>query len=271
MAASVQSRPRLLLTIFCGILLVYLTIIVPISGQQHGHTHGSEEPPAYKYSKPANAPPDLDEVNRRAAEEPVQGDAHAHSHGDSEAHSHGHGHSHSHDDEQVDKATAGFDMYIWGKALGATACVCVAPIIILVFIPLDRSDKHQSFLKVLLSFASGGLLGDAFLHLIPHAITPHDHHGDEHSHSHSHSHEESSSSHGHSHSHGNGMTVGLWVLGGIVAFLMVEKFVRYVKGGHGHSHGPKKPSTPEETPKGRSKGGKPPKLVKKEPEPGKVW
>jgi zinc transporter 7 len=34
------------------------------------------------------------------------------------------------------------------------------------------------------------------------------------------------------------MGVGLWVLGGIVAFLMVEKFVRYVKGGHGHSHGP---------------------------------
>jgi zinc transporter 7 len=37
------------------------------------------------------------------------------------------------------------------------------------------------------------------------------------------------------------MRVGLWVLFGIVAFLGVEKFVRYVKGshhshGHGHSH-----------------------------------
>jgi len=34
----------------------------------------------------------------------------------------------------------------------------------------------------------------------------------------------------------------LWVLGGIIAFLMVEKFVRIVKGGdgHGHSHGPPK-------------------------------
>lgn len=27
------------------------------------------------------------------------------------------------------------------------------------------------------------------------------------------------------------------MLGGIVAFLVVEKFVRHVKGGHGHSHG----------------------------------
>jgi zinc transporter 7 len=33
------------------------------------------------------------------------------------------------------------------------------------------------------------------------------------------------------------MSVGLWVLAGIIAFLVVEKFVRIVKGGHGHSHG----------------------------------
>lgn len=32
------------------------------------------------------------------------------------------------------------------------------------------------------------------------------------------------------------MSVGLWVLGGIVAFLVVEKFVRLLKGGHSHSH-----------------------------------
>lgn len=31
--------------------------------------------------------------------------------------------------------------------------------------------------------------------------------------------------------------MGLWVLSGIVAFLVVEKFVRHVKGGHEHSHG----------------------------------
>ena len=29
----------------------------------------------------------------------------------------------------------------------------------------------------------------------------------------------------------------MWVLTGIIAFLAVEKFVRIVKGGHGHSHG----------------------------------
>ena len=78
-------------------------------------------------------------------------------------------------------------------------------------------------LQVLLSFASGGLLGDAFLHLIPHALSPHTL-GD-HSHSHSHGH-----SHGEGEGHGHDLGVGLWVLGGIIAFLCVEKFVRYVKG-----------------------------------------
>ncbi|OXB51856.1 hypothetical protein ASZ78_008322, partial [Callipepla squamata] len=33
------------------------------------------------------------------------------------------------------------------------------------------------------------------------------------------------------------LEVGSWVLGGIVAFLVVEKGVRHLKGGHGHGHG----------------------------------
>ena len=94
-----------------------------------------------------------------------------------------------------------------------------------------------------------GLLGDAFLHLIPHALMAHG--GSEegsHSHSHGHSHGEG----GHDHSHD--MTVGLWVLGGIIAFLAVEKFVRIVKGdnGHGHSHAAPKKDVAEEKTKEKS-------------------
>lgn len=59
-----------------------------------------------------------------------------------------------------------------------------------------------------------------------------------------HSGSEEGGSHSHSHSHGEGgegshnhdMSVGIWVLSGIIAFLAVEKFVRIVKGSHGHSH-----------------------------------
>lgn len=94
-------------------------------------------------------------------------------------------------------------------------------------------------LKICLAFASGGLLGDAFLHLIPHAINPHSHHGDD-AHDHGHSHHHDFHSHGENdkHAHGHDMSIGLWVLAGIITFLTVEKGVRLLKGGHGHSHGP---------------------------------
>lgn len=83
------------------------------------------------------------------------------------------------------------------------------------------------------------LIGDAFLHLIPHAAHPHSHHSDgEHSHAHSHDHDHED---GHGHTHD--MTIGLWVLGGIITFLAVEKCVRLIKGGHGHSHGPVTPAS----------------------------
>ncbi len=134
---------------------------------------------------------------------------------------------------------------LWLHSLASTALISAAPFFILFFIPIRDASEHTTLLKVLLSFASGGLLGDAFLHLIPHALSPHDHHhhdeeveshdnhvinDDHHEHDH-HDH------HDHGHDHMEDMFVGLWVLGGIVAFLMVEKFVRLAKGGHGHSHG----------------------------------
>ena len=201
----------------------------------HEHTHGhSHEEPSFKYSKEAN-------------------DANV---GDN---------LHTTDQEDINEETD--SQYTWIYALGSTALISAAPVVILFFIPLDNSDSHQPRLKVLLSFASGGLLGDAFLHLIPHAIMAQDDGGKEgHTHSHSHSH-----SHGHSHdagdeSHSHDLSVGLWVLCGIVAFLMVEKFVRYVKGGsHGHSHAAAPPKTEM---KGDEKLDKTKKGAEKVVEPG---
>jgi zinc transporter 7 len=118
----------------------------------------------------------------------------------------------------------------------------MAPFFILYFVPLDNTENMQPRLKTLLAFASGGLLGDAFLHLIPHAVAPHSHG----SHSHSHSHGEEG------HSHHEDMWIGLWVLAGIITFLSVEKMVRILKIGHdhGHSHGgEKKESAKKETEK----------------------
>uniref|UniRef100_A0AAX7UMJ1 Zinc transporter SLC39A7 n=1 Tax=Astatotilapia calliptera TaxID=8154 RepID=A0AAX7UMJ1_ASTCA len=181
---------------------------------------------------------------------------HGHDHGHGHTHDHGHdhahhenvvrvhkeggGHEHSHGGERT-KREAGKEkrnmVELWTQAVGATLLISAAPFLILFLIPVQsNSDQHQNLLKVLLSFASGGLLGDAFLHLIPHALEPHSHHGDgDHGHSHA---TEESHDHGHSHgaAHGHMMSVGLWVLGGIIAFLVVEKFVRLLKGGHGHGH-----------------------------------
>ena len=141
---------------------------------------------------------------------------------------------------------------LWLAALLSTALISAAPFFILFFIPLDNAQEHESLLKTLLSFASGGLLGDAFLHLIPHALSPHHAHAEDgHSHVHDHHdhhhehhdhhdhHHHAHDHHHHAHDHTQEMSVGLWVLAGIVAFLLVEKMVRVMKGeghAHGHSH-----------------------------------
>lgn len=181
---------------------------------------------------------------------------HHHHHHDHSHHHHGHshdhhGHSHDHHSEDVKMkvphhgtgtspklSDQGGNLSKWLQAIAATLLISAAPFFILFFIPLQsNSAEQQPLLKILLAFASGGLLGDAFLHLIPHAISPHSHGGEDgHEHSHSHSHSHSHEAGGH-HDHSSEMVVGLWVLAGLIAFLMVEKFVRLVKGGHGHSHG----------------------------------
>jgi len=176
---------------------------------------------------------------------------HGHAHG-GHGHTHG-GHGHSHgghgqrepteeerekfrkklhanwdDDEDDHEANTST---IWFNAMMSTLLISAAPFFILFFIPLDRSEEKQWLLKILLAFASGGLLGDAFLHLIPHAMMAGEseddgHHGHQHGHSHG----------GEEGGHAHDMSVGLGVLSGILAFLCVEKVVRIMKGGHSHSH-----------------------------------
>ena len=82
----------------------------------------------------------------------------------------------------------------------------------------------------------------------------HDHHHDHHHH------HEAGEAHAHDRSHG--MTIGLWVWGGIMAFLSVEKMVRLLKGGHGHSHGTAKPKKAVDD-EAEPKDAKAKKLLKK--------
>ncbi|KAJ8000113.1 hypothetical protein DPEC_G00201470 [Dallia pectoralis] len=233
-------------------------------GGCHGHSHGGQKlhHGASKWSAEANLPTEkeLDHGHGHGHDHEHEHDhahehghehghahGHAHEHGHAHSHDHGHAHEHGHDHghadggERVKREADGEKrdlVELWTQAIGATLMISAAPFFILFLIPVQsNTDQHQNLLKVLLSFASGGLLGDAFLHLIPHALEPHSPIGDKVP-IHSDESEESSQEHGHSHgaAHGHMMSVGMWVLGGIVAFLMVEKFVRLLKGGQGHSH-----------------------------------
>lgn len=191
------------------------------SHDHHGHSHGPEEKPAFKYSKEANQP---HQTGGAKTEVPP-----------------------------IDTSN------VWIEALTATVLISIAPYLILFIIPVTNSKEHQPYLKVLLAFASGGLLGDAFLHLIPHALIAQQAHQSGHAHSHSHAHSDS-----HEEGHSHDMTIGVSVLAGIIVFLIVEKFVRIFKGGHGHSHAaPPKTEEKKETEKSDGKGGKKSKDNKK--------
>lgn len=144
---------------------------------------------------------------------------------------HDHGHHHSHHEHGYSTKPVGADYTLWAKALLSTVAISILPFFVLFFIPIDNKDEHKSFLKILLSFASGGLLGDAFLHLIPHSLSTHDHHHDHSQHCSTKSHSSEDE-----HNHSNETRVGLWILTGILVFLFVEKIVRVIKGGHSHSH-----------------------------------
>ncbi|XP_055543210.1 protein catecholamines up [Wyeomyia smithii] len=249
-----------------GLLLVMLWLSFPtlcdghehFDDHDHHHHHHHDDNPSFKYSRQAN--------------EMYQEEHNHHDHHHHHDHKH-HNNVHSHEHHAVpdgvkQKNNPPADtFYIWVHSLTSTLLISAAPFFILFAIPLENTEEMQPRLKTLLAFASGGLLGDAFLHLIPHAISPHSHHGDDengHDHGHSHHHHHHGEGEDSEHGHGHDMRVGLWVLAGIIAFLAVEKGVRLIKkdaasGSHGHSHGgtaPKKAKASPPVSPSKKKGNK---------------
>ncbi|NXI37977.1 S39A7 protein, partial [Galbula dea] len=196
----------------------------------HGHGHSHQD----LYHGQGHSHEDLYHGHGHSHEDLSHQDLHhGHSHSPEDLyHSHGHDHSHKdlpHPPKQDPSPPASprphlDTLKLWIHTMAATLVISAAPYLVLFLIPVEsNAPRHQALLKLLLSFAAGGLLGDAFLHLIPHALGGHHH-------SHHHHHH-------HGAEHGHMVLVGLGVLAGIVAFLGVETFVRHAKGGHGHGHG----------------------------------
>ncbi|XP_022156063.1 IAA-alanine resistance protein 1 [Momordica charantia] len=126
---------------------------------------------------------------------------------------------------------------LWIRALGCSLLISMASLICLILLPVIfvRGKPSKAIVDSLALFGAGAMLGDAFLHQLPHAFG-----GEKHSHSHADHHGHSGEEHSHAHSLED-LSVGISVLAGIVLFLLVEKAVRYVEensgGGNEWSHG----------------------------------
>ncbi|EOY01275.1 ZIP metal ion transporter family isoform 1 [Theobroma cacao] len=142
-------------------------------------------------------------------------------------------------DDHDHQVLSGFGL--WLRALGCSLLVSLASLICLIILPVIfiQGKPSKAVVDSLALFGAGAMLGDAFLHQLPHAF------GGEHSHSHDDHVDDAHHSHsGPDHLHGHSLkdlSVGLSILAGIVMFLLVEKVVRYVEenseeASHGHHH-----------------------------------
>ncbi|KAJ1952306.1 hypothetical protein EC988_003628, partial [Linderina pennispora] len=139
-------------------------------------------------------------------------------------------HDHIHE-KRAAQRTSGLEKLLGGlfpkgnpavSSLLATFYISLFPNLILFATPSSIPNRA---LRVMVGFAVGGLLGDVFLHLLPHMFSDgHDHHG------HSHSHDDDVPEATRNTVYGCAIFVGLLV------FVVVDKFMRIFGDGHSHGH-----------------------------------
>ena len=114
-------------------------------------------------------------------------------------------------------------------ALLSTLLISLAPNVILFLSPNFGSGdgtakRHNAVLSIGQALAAGGLLGDVFLHTLPHAYA-----------------DEAADHHHHQHNHDavttEKVSIGLMVLTGFAVFLVFDILVRSVGGDAHHHHG----------------------------------
>ncbi|KAG0302158.1 hypothetical protein BGZ98_007735 [Dissophora globulifera] len=106
------------------------------------------------------------------------------------------------------------------NSLLGTTYISLIPNMLLYFVPPDIKPES---LNTLVAFAVGGLLGDVFLHLLPHSFLGEVHTGDF-----------------VAANEKKNVAVGLSIFVGFFAFFCIDKIMRVVsggEGGHSHSHG----------------------------------
>ena len=131
------------------------------------------------------------------------------------------------------------------SAFGSTALISLIPNLLLLLFPAFSNGASDAVAwQWGQCLAAGGLLGDVFLHTLPHILMQgehgpdhHDHHHHEHDHNakknrrrrttqeHHHHHQE----HHHHHGHDDKFPMGLWILLGFFVFLLVDVVLRMVQ------------------------------------------
>ncbi|XP_075497026.1 IAA-alanine resistance protein 1 [Primulina tabacum] len=221
---EISNKMRQICLFFCGVLLVAGFGLSVTAAHQCSHDHDhhhhhhdarDENVGAVRNDKQQH-PQRLLLPEEIAEEEDLKNmwAAHDHNHGD------GHGYGHKHDGHPKPSGLG-----LWIHAMGCSLLVSLASLICLILLPLIfiKGKPSEAVVDSLALFGAGAMLGDAFLHQLPHAF------GGDHSHSHDH-HDGQTEHHVHSgHSHSlQDLSIGLSILAGIVVFLIVEKLVRYV-------------------------------------------
>ncbi|GAB4828679.1 IAA-alanine resistance protein 1 [Ancistrocladus abbreviatus] len=214
-------------------------------GHDHDHDHGHDHHRHYHH--PGGHEKGISESKKLPEELAEEEDLKLYGFGSNDLHDHDHGPDCDHNHKQhhhSGNATVLSGLGLWVRAIGCSLLVSMASLVCLIIIPVIfvQGKPSQSVVDALAAFGAGAMLGDAFLHQLPHAF------GGEHSHSHDHdlhTHHHVHSGQMQSHSHSlKDLSVGLSILSGIVLFLIVEKLVRYVEEvsggfhswGHPHHH-----------------------------------
>lgn len=118
-------------------------------------------------------------------------------------------HIHSQKVNRLKRSEFSADIWLYALVSSALVGACgILPLLLSKWIRLENASKNSLPFKVVLSFAVGGLLGDVFLHLLPEAYGAH--------HLFVSSDREAIR---------QKTFIGLWVILGVLAFLVVEKMM----------------------------------------------